>query len=54
VTGGDSGERKLTKIGSGKQVVGWRLSECSGKFVGVCMEANSVMGDETVDFFFYC
>jgi hypothetical protein len=38
---------------SGKQVtgpilaqmlVGWRLGECGDKFIGVCMEAKSVMG----------
>jgi hypothetical protein len=46
---------------SGKQVVGpvsaqalveWRLGECSDKFIGVCTEANSVMGAEAADFFF--
>jgi hypothetical protein len=47
---------------SGKQVVGaisvqalveWRLGECGDKFIGVCTEANSVMGAEAADFFFY-
>jgi hypothetical protein len=47
---------------SGKQVVGpvsaqalvdWRLSECGNKFIGVCTEANSIMGAEAADFFFY-
>jgi hypothetical protein len=47
---------------SGKQVVGpvsvqalveWRLGECGDKFIGVCTEANSVMGVEAADFFFY-
>jgi hypothetical protein len=47
---------------SGKQVMGpvpaqalveWRLGECGDKVIGVCTEANSVMGAETADFFFY-
>jgi hypothetical protein len=47
---------------SGNQVVGpisaqalveWRLGECGDKFIGVCTEANSVMGAEAADFFFY-
>jgi hypothetical protein len=45
----------------GKQVVGpilaqalveWWLGECGDKFIGVCMEANSVMGAEAADLFF--
>jgi hypothetical protein len=47
---------------SGKQVVGpvsvqalvdWRLGECGDNVIGVCTEANSVMGAEAADFFFY-
>jgi hypothetical protein len=47
---------------SGKQVVGpisaqalveWWLGESGDKFIGVCTEANSVMGAEAADFFFY-
>jgi hypothetical protein len=47
---------------SGKQVVGpvlaqvvveWWLGECVDKFIGVCMEANSVTGAETADFFLF-
>jgi hypothetical protein len=45
---------------SGKQVMGpvsalvdWQLCECGDKFIGVCTEANSIMGNEMADFFFY-
>jgi hypothetical protein len=47
---------------SGKQVFGpisaqafveWWLGESCGKFIGVCTEANSIMGAEAADFFFY-
>jgi hypothetical protein len=33
--------------------VDWRLGECGDKFIGVCTEANIVMGAESADFFFY-
>jgi hypothetical protein len=54
--------RYYNGLESGKQVVGpvsaqalveWRLGECGDKFIGVCTEANSVMGAEAADFFFY-
>jgi hypothetical protein len=47
---------------SGKQVVGpisaqalveWRLGECGDEFIVMCTEANSVMGADAADFFFY-
>jgi hypothetical protein len=50
------------RLESGKQVMGpvsvqtlvdWRLGEFGDKFIGMCTEANSVMGAEAAYFFFY-
>jgi hypothetical protein len=38
---------------SAQVLVEWRLGECGDKLVGVCTEANSVMGAEAADFFVY-
>jgi hypothetical protein len=38
---------------SAQALVEWRLGEWGDKFIGVCTEANSVMGAEAADFFFY-
>jgi hypothetical protein len=38
---------------SAQALVEWQLGECGDKLIGVCMEANSVMGAESADFFFY-
>jgi hypothetical protein len=48
----ESGKQVLGPI-SAQTLVGWRLGECGDKFIGVCTEANSVMGAEAADFFFY-
>jgi hypothetical protein len=39
---------------SAQTLMDWQLGECDNKFIGVCMEANSVKGAEAADFFFYC
>jgi hypothetical protein len=49
----ESGKQAVGPI-STQALVGWRLGECGNKFIGVCMEASSVTGAETADFFFYC
>jgi hypothetical protein len=39
---------------SAQALVDWQLGECGDKFIGVCMETNSVMGAAKAgDFFFY-
>jgi hypothetical protein len=48
----ESGKQVVGPI-SGQALVKWRLGECGDKFIGVCTEANSVMGAEAADFFLY-
>jgi hypothetical protein len=48
----ESGKQFIGPI-STQTLVGWLLVECGDKFIGVCTEANSVMGAEAADFFFY-
>jgi hypothetical protein len=36
--------KQVVRPVSAQTLVGWRLSECGDKFIGVCTEANSVMG----------
>jgi hypothetical protein len=44
----ESGKQVVGPI-SAQTLVGWRLGECGDKFIGVCTEANSVMGAEAAD-----
>jgi hypothetical protein len=48
----ESGKQVVGPI-SAQTVVGRRLGLCGDEFLGVCTEANSVMGAEAADFFFY-
>jgi hypothetical protein len=48
----ESGKQIVGPV-STQALVGWRLGECSDKFIGVYTDANSVMGAEAADFFFY-
>jgi hypothetical protein len=48
----ESGKQVVWPV-SAHELVEWRLGECGDKFIGVCTEANSVMGAEAADFFFY-
>jgi hypothetical protein len=49
----ESGKQAVGPI-STQAPVGWPLGEYGDKFIGVCLEASSVTGAETADFFFYC
>jgi hypothetical protein len=48
----ESGKQVVRPV-SAQTLVDWRLGECGDKFIGVCTEANSVMGTEAAEFFFY-